>query len=479
MFDILIIGAGIVGSLLARELKRYKLSVAVLDKENDVGNVTSMANSAIVHSGYDPVPGTLKAQMNVLGNKMFDQLTKDLDVSFGRVGSLTIAIYDEQLLVLENLAKRAKENGVEVKILTREEVLKMEPNITKEAKGALLAPTAGIIDPFNLCVHAMENALDNGAELFLGEEVVAIERKDNHFVIKSAKGHAFEAKMVINAAGLYSDKIAELVSPIDWKIMPRKGQYFVLDHYKSGLVKHVIFPLPSEKGKGILVTMTTSGNYLVGPSSEFVEDREDFSCDVSTLRQIKDSAMLMVPGIPFHQTIRCFAGLRSSSSRNDFIIETPENIPNFVNVGGIESPGFVSAPAIAEYIVEKFVSKIFKLEKNKDFNPKVRKYINPKALNARDRNLLIKENPDYGKIICNCESVTYGEVRDVLNRNCAPHTIKAMKKRVRAGFGKCQGTFCQPLIVKEIADFYKISPLDVLYDKDDSNILLEELKDLK
>jgi glycerol-3-phosphate dehydrogenase len=479
MFDILIIGAGIVGSLLARELRRYTLSVAILDKENDVGNVTSMANSAIIHSGYDPLPGTLKAKMNILGNKMFDKLTEELDVSFGRVGSLTVAIYDEQLPMLEELAKRAKQNGVEVKLLSKDEVLKMEPNITKEVKGALFAPTAGIIDPFNLCVHAMENALDNGAKLFLGEKVTAIANKKDYFIVKTSKGNEYEAKMVINATGLYSDKIAELVAPIDWKITPRKGQYFVLDHYKSGLVKHVIFPLPSEKGKGILVTMTTSGNYLVGPSSELTDNREDFSCDIATLRKIKDSALLMVPDIPFHQTIRSFAGLRASSSRHDFIIETPSGIPNFVNVGGIESPGFVSAPAIAKYIRENFVSKIFDLKENKDFNPRVRKYINPKRLRHAEKIGLIKENPDYGEIVCNCEKVTLGEVRDVLSRNCPPHTIKAMKKRVRAGFGKCQGGFCQPLIVKELSNHYKISPLEVLYDKDDSEVLLEELKENK
>lgn len=479
MFDILIIGAGIVGSLLAREIKKYKLSVAVLDKESDVGNVTSMANSAIIHSGYDPLPGTLKAKMNVRGNEMFDELTKQLDVSFGRVGSLTVAIYNEQLPLLDELAARAKENGVKFELLTRAQVLKMEPNITKEVKGALLAPTAGIIDPFNLCVHAMENAVDNGTELFLNEEVIKIDDKGDYFEVKTSKNHVYKAKMVINAAGLYSDKIAELVAPIDWKITPRKGQYFVLDHYKSGLVRHVIFPLPSEKGKGILVTMTTSGNYLVGPSSELIEDREDFSCDLDTLKKIRESSIIMVPDIPFHQTIRCFAGLRASSSRHDFVIETPKGIPNFVNIGGIESPGFVSAPAIAEYVVDEFISKVFALEKNESFNPAVRKYINPKKMRFIDRHKLVKENPDYGEIICNCEKVTLGEVRDVLKRNCPPHTIKAMKKRVRVGFGKCQGTFCLPLVVKELAAFYNISPLEVLYDKEDSNILLEELKEEK
>ena len=285
MYDILIIGAGITGTLIARELSCYQLKVAILDKENDVGNKTTNANSAIIHSGYDPVPGTLKAKFNVLGNPMFDQLSEELDVHFYRIGSLTVALYNEQLKTLEELASRSKENGVEVKLLTAEEVKKIEPNINPIVKGALLAPTAGIIDPFNLCVHAMENAIDNGVKCFLNERVVDI-KKENDIYEVITKKNVYEAKIVINAAGNFSDKIASMVEPIDWKITPRKGEYFVLDHYKTGLVNHVIFPLPSEKGKGILVTPTSSNNYLVGPSSELIDDKEDWGTDTPTLANV-------------------------------------------------------------------------------------------------------------------------------------------------------------------------------------------------
>ncbi len=248
MYDVLIIGAGVTGAMIARNLAKYQLSVALLDKENDVGNLTSNANSAIIHSGYDPVPGTLKAKFNVLGNKMYDQVAEELDVHFFRVGSLTVAIYDEQLPVLKDLAKRSEENGVPVQILSADEVKKMEPNINPEVKGALFAPTAGIIDPFNLVVHAVENAVDNGVKLFLNEEVVNITKTKDKFLVLTKKTQ-FEAKIVINAAGAFSDKIAAMFEPIDWHIIPRKGEYFVLDHFAPGFVNHTIFPLPSEKGK--------------------------------------------------------------------------------------------------------------------------------------------------------------------------------------------------------------------------------------
>ena len=249
MFDVVVIGAGIVGSLVARKLSSYQLSIAVLEKEPDVGNVTTMANSAIVHSGYDPVPGTLKAKLNVLGNKMFDKLCEELDVEMERIGSLTVALYDEQLPLLDKLAERSAQNGVEVKILSAEETLKLEPHLNPSVKGSLLAPTAGIVNPFTLSVHAMENAVDNGVKLFLNEKVVKINKESDFYSIVCQSGNVYQTKVVINAAGVYSDEIHKMVEDIDYSITPRKGEYFILDHYTDDLVKHTIFPLPSEKGK--------------------------------------------------------------------------------------------------------------------------------------------------------------------------------------------------------------------------------------
>ncbi len=477
-FDVLIIGAGVTGAMIARNLAKYDIKVALLDKENDVGNLTSNANSAIVHSGYDPVPGTNKAKFNVLGNAMFDQICDELDVSFSRVGSLTVALYDEQLKILEDLAKRSKENGVKVELLNAEQVKKMEPNINPCVKGALFAPTAGIVDVFNFVVHAVENAVDNGVKLFLNQKVTSINKEKDYYVVKTDK-ETFESKMVINAAGCFADKIAEMVEPIDWKITPRKGEYFVLDHYKAGLVNHVIFPLPSEKGKGILVTMTTSGNYLVGPSSELDEDPSDYTTDPMTLRNVRAQASEMVPSIPFNQVIRVFAGSRPTCTRHDFVIEYSKKDKYFINVGGIESPGFVSSPAIGEYVVEQLVKPVLSLKEKKDFNPRVRRYHRLySAMNDGDYKF-VNEHENYSEIICNCEKVTLGEILDALDRSVPPQSVKALKRRTRAGYGRCQGGFCQPRVVLILAKHYGVSPLEINYDGEFSPILLKKIKEGK
>ena len=477
-YDVLIIGAGVTGAMIARNLAKYDLKVALLDKENDVGNLTSNANSAIVHSGYDPVPGTNKAKFNVAGNAMFDKICEELDVNFYRVGSLTVALYDEQLPVLKELAERSKQNGVEVDLLDAEQVKKLEPNINPCVKGALLAPTAGIVDVFNFVIHAVENAVDNGVELFLNEEVTSIKKIGEYYSVKTKKGE-YQSKVVINAAGCFADKIAEMVEPVDWKITPRKGEYFVLDHYKEGLVNHVIFPLPSEKGKGILVTMTTSGNYLVGPSSELTDEKDDYRTDPPTLKNVRAQASEMVPSIPFNQVIRVFAGNRPTCTRHDFVIEYAKCDKNFINVGGIESPGFVSSPAIGEYVVEHLVRPLLSMKEKANYNPCVRKY--HRLYNAmKDGDYkFVNEHDDYSEIICNCEKVTLGEILDVLSRSNPPHSVKALKRRTRAGFGKCQGGFCQPRVVLILAKYYGVSPLEISYDGEFSPILLQKIKEGK
>ena len=478
MYDVIIIGAGIIGTMVARELSRFKANVLVIEKDNDVGNRTTNANSAIVHSGYDPVPGTLKAKFNVLGNKMFDKLCEELDVPMYRIGSLTVALYDEQLPLLTSLAERSKENGVEVKLLSPEEVKEMEPNINPIVKGALFAPSAGIVDPFNLCVHAMENAIDNGVSLQRNTTVLGIHKEEEQFIVETNKGD-FAGKIVVNCAGVYSDKIAKMIEEIDWKITPRKGEYFVLDHYKAGLVNHTIFPLPSEKGKGILVSPTSSGNYIMGPSSEEVFDKEDVSTDKPTLDMVKKGALDMVPCIPMNQVIRVFSGLRATCSRHDFIIEPAKSDKYFINVAGIESPGLVSSPAIGKYVAEELIKPLLNLEEKSDFNPNVRKY-HRLYYSLQDQNFdYMKEHPEYAEVICNCEMVTLGEIEDVLSRSCPPLSVKGVKRRTRAGYGRCQGGFCQPRIVLLLAKHYDISPLEVPLDNEGSNILLEKVKDVK
>lgn len=475
MKDVIIIGGGVIGAFVARNLSRYKVDALVIEKENDVGDVTSMANSAIVHSGYDPVPGTKKAYFNVKGNAMFDDVARELDVSMQRVGSLTVALEEGQLKLLHELQERGTQNGVKTVLLSAEEVKAMEPNISPEVKGALLCPSAGIVNPFTLTAHAMENATDNGIQIALGEAVVSIAKKDGYYEIQTNK-NVYQAKMVINCAGCYSEEIAKMVEPISWSIAPRKGQYYVLDHYAPGLVNHVLFPLPSEKGKGILVTMTTSGNYLVGPSSEFTDSKEDHSTDALTLEDVKRQASLMVPHIPFNEQIRTFAGLRATPSTHDFIIEPSKVDPYFIHCAGIESPGLVSSPAIGEYVVEELVQPLMRFKKNPDYNPCIKPYIKMAKLSEAERDAFLKEHPDYADIICNCEKISRGEIDDCLSRSLPCLTIKAVKKRTRAGFGKCQGGFCQPKVLLEIARVSGKSPLEVLYDQDGSEILLKESK---
>ena len=477
VYDILIIGAGVTGTMIARELSKYLLDVVILDKNNDAGDATSSANSAIVHSGYDPEPGSLKAKFNVLGNAKYPELVKQLDVPFEQCGSLTIATEDEQLEVLKELAKRSKINGVEVELLNKEEVLKMEPNINPEVKGALFAPTAGIIDPFNLVVHAMENAIDNGVTFLRNQEVLAINKENDVYKVKT-NNQELSAKIVINAAGVKSDKIAAMVEPIDWAITPRKGEYYVLDHYAEGLVRHTIFPLPSKKGKGVLVSQTTSGNYIVGPSSELA-DPDDVSTDTPTLSNIRKAATIMVPNIPFRETIRVFAGERATCTRHDFIIEYAKCDNHFINVAGIESPGLASSPAIAEYVVNELVKPLITLKSNPKFNPCIKPYHRMFYLSEEEKLKVIKENPEYGMMICNCEHISLGEIKDALSRSCPPVSIKGVKRRTRAGYGKCQGGFCQPKVLMILAKHYGVSPTKIPLAEEGSYIIDHEIKEAK
>lgn len=480
MYDVIIIGAGVVGALIAREASKYKLNVLVIDKENDVGNETSMANSAIVHSGYDPLPGSLKARFNVAGNQMFDELADELDFHFGRVGSLTLAFSEEQIPVLLNLRKQARLNNVDVKLLTPEEVLAMEPNINPEIKGALWAESSGIVDPFNMTAHAMENAVDNGVNLHLNEKVVALkDEKEKGIIIVTTDKGVYQGKVVINCAGVFADQIAKMIGEVDFKIRPRKGEYLILDHYAPDLVNATIFPLPSEKGKGVLISPTTSGNYILGPSSEFVDEKDDLATDRLTIDYVKKAVQSLVPSVPFGETIRAFSGLRASSDRGDFIIEPLKDHEHFINVAGIESPGLASSPAIAKYVVEELVSKLLTLVSNPHFNPRIKPYINMKALSLDEQNALIRKNPRFGQVVCNCEKITLGELDDLMSRSIPPRTVKAVKKRTRAGFGKCQGGFCQPAIVKYLSEYYQVDLTDVLYDKGGSNILRCSTKECK
>lgn len=477
MLDVIIIGAGVIGSLIARELKKYDLNVLLLEKNNDVGNEISGANSAIVHSGYDPKPGSLKALLNVKGNKMFDQISEELDFDFERKGSLTIAFNNDQRMTLDMLAERAKANGVEVKILSRDELIELEPKISKEAIAALYAPSAGICDPFTMVANAVENFVDNGGKLKLNEPVLEIKNNGDYLTVITDKGE-YSTKLVINSAGLYSDKIAKMIDEnFEYEITPRKGIYYLLAR-NTPVVNHVCFNVPSNLGKGVLIAQTTSNNVLVGPNNTLANSLDDVSTDATSLEDIKEKALKNLNFNPLNETIRIFAGNRPHIDNfDDFYIDFSKKTEKMINLVGIESPGLASSPAIAEYIIENFVSKVLKLEKNENFNPYVRKHIIPsKILDLKKKAEFISQNPDYGTIVCNCEQVSIGEIKDILSRSVPINSIRALKKRTRAAFGRCQGGFCIPILTKYLSIYLKKDITEVLYSENESNILKERAK---
>lgn len=475
IYDVIIVGGGVIGCAIARELSKYKLRTVLLEKNNDVCNETSAANSAIVHSGYDPLPNSLKAQMNVLGNSMYPQMCKELDVPFIQNGSLTIATTDDEMNTLLSLQKRANENKVETKILSSEEVLKLEPQLNKDIKGALFAPTCGIVNPFELTVALMENAMDNGVELLLNHEVNNIKINENSVSVFCKNNKELECKVLINAAGLFADDINAFVDKDSFTITPRKGQYFVLDHFDLNFVKHTLFMVPSDKGKGVLVTPTTSGNYLIGPSSDFVDDKQDLSTTKDILDSVRSQASRIIENIPYANLIRQYSGLRAVSSTGDFIIEHSKVSKNLINVAGIQSPGLASCPAIALKVVE-LLKECMPLNANEEFNPIRRKVYRLKEMSLEDKNKLISENPQFGHIVCRCEKISEGEIVDCIHRNCGATTVKGVKKRCRPGFGKCQGAMCEASVIKILARELKKDESEILYSENDSNILKYETK---
>ena len=475
IYDVIIVGGGVIGCAIARELSKYKLRTVLLEKNNDVCNETSAANSAIVHSGYDPLPNSLKAQMNVLGNSMYPQMCKELDVPFIQNGSLTIATTDDEMNTLLSLQKRANENKVETKILSSDEVLKLEPQLNKDIKGALFAPTCGIVNPFELTVALMENAMDNGVELLLNHEVNNIKINENSVSVFCKNDKELECKVLINAAGLFADDINAFVDKDSFTITPRKGQYFVLDHFDLNFVKHTLFMVPSDKGKGVLVTPTTSGNYLIGPSSDFVDDKQDLSTTKDILDSVRSQASRIIENIPYANLIRQYSGLRAVSSTGDFIIEHSKVSKNLINVAGIQSPGLASCPAIALKVVE-LLKECIPLNANEEFNPIRRKVYRLKEMSLEDKNKLISENPQFGHIVCRCEKISEGEIVDCIHRNCGATTVKGVKKRCRPGFGKCQGAMCEASVIKILARELKKDESEILYSENGSNILKYETK---
>jgi glycerol-3-phosphate dehydrogenase len=476
MSNVAVIGAGIVGTLIARELSRFKLEVALLESSNDVASGSTKANSGIIHAGYDAEPGTAKARFNVLGNPLFDELCEQLDVRFNRIGSLVVAFSPSERKTVERLYRRGIQNGVgDLRIIEREELLSLEPNLDDSALCALLAPQAGIIDPWEIAVAAAENAADNGAEVLLNFPVEAIERSDGGYRLISPSGE-IRAHQVINCTGVFADRIHRMVAPSTFSITPRKGQYFVLDKAAGQLVNHVIFQCPTELGKGVLVTRSVHGNLLVGPDSVEIGDREDLATTRDRLDFVRRSAGKISKNIPFGEVIRSFSGLRATPNTKDFIIEECERAPGFVDVAGIESPGLTAAPAIAHHVRDLLSRLIGGLEERKGFNPQRRKMIRFMDLPEERKNELIRKDPRFGRIICRCEQITEGEIVDAIHRKVGATTLDGVKKRVRPGMGRCQGGFCGPQVLEILARELGKGPTEIVKNEVDSYILTGSTK---
>ena len=405
MYDVIIIGAGVCGSAIARELSRYQAKICVLEKDEDVCCGTSKANSAIVHAGYDAVTGSLKAKLNVRGNEKMGELAKELDFPFERNGSLVLCFNEDEMPNLQALYDRGVANGVkELRILNREEVLLMEPNVTDNVYAALYAPTGGIVCPFGLNIALAENACANGVEFQFNTEVTEICKSEGGYELQTDKG-VFETKYVVNAAGVYADKFHNMVSDNKIHITARRGDYCLLDKEAGKHVAKTIFALPGKLGKGILVTPTVHGNLLIGPTAVNVENKEGVNTTAEGLAQVLEKAGMSVKNIPTRQVITSFAGLRAHEDGDDFIIGEVEDAKGFIDCAGIESPGIASCPAIGEMAAELIKEKMGLIEKD-DFISARQGIKNPNTLGKEERNALIKENPAYGNIICRCEMVT-------------------------------------------------------------------------
>jgi len=451
IYDIIVIGAGTSGGMAARQLSKYQLKIAILEKSSEAGGGTSKANSGIVHGGYNAIPGTLKAILNKRGNEMMDDIAEDLDISFKRCGSLVVAFSDKDKKMLEKLYQRGVKNEIRgLSIIGKDKLLKMEPELSDRAVGALLCTSAGIISPYELSVGSVENAALNGTEVFFNTEVIDIKTDEKNIKVITSKGE-FLTRYLVNAAGVYGGKISEMYGDkVD--IRPRKGEYLLYDAAMSDVVERIIFQTPSKMGKGILVTPTVEGNMLLGPTSQDIDDKEDFSTTKQGLKTVIDKAKKSVPTLTLKGVITSFAGLRAVSPTEDFIIKINEKQNNIIDVIGIESPGLSSSPAIGEYVESLLLKVGLNAQLKKDYNPKNKKRLRFSSLSEKERKKAIELNKLYANVICRCEMVTEGEVIDAIKRPVGATTLDGVKHRTRAGAGRCHGAFCSPTVMKILSE---------------------------
>ena len=460
MYDVIIIGAGVTGCAVARYLSRYQGSALVLERAEDVCCGTSKANSAIIHAGFDAAHGSLMAKMNVQGSRMVPGLAKELDFPFRRNGSLVVCMSEEDMPRLRALYENGVKNGVEgLEIVDARRLHELEPNVSKNAVAALWAPTGGIVCPFNMTIALAENANANGVDFRFNTKVTGFTRGEEGWTVHTEQGD-FRTRYVVNAAGVYADVLHNMVSARKLHITPRRGDYCLLDRQVGGFVSHTVFQLPGKLGKGVLVSPTVHGNIIVGPTAIDIEDRDGTNTTAAGLEELISKAGISVDNLPIRQTITSFAGLRAHEDHHEFVIGEAEDAPGFVDCAGIESPGLTSAPAIGLTVAELLREKLGLREKE-DFIATRKGLLDPKSLTWDAYQALIRENPAYGQIICRCEQVTEGEIIDAIRRPLGARSLDGVKRRTRAGMGRCQAGFCSPRVMEILARELGVSQAEI------------------
>lgn len=478
MKDVAVIGAGICGAAVAYMLAGYDLDVCVIEAKDDVAKGTTRANSAIIHAGYDPEPGTLMAESNVYGNTLAGEICERLGVHFKRIGSLVIALCEDDLKTLETLYERGVKNGVpDIKLLSASEVHAMEPNLSGEVCGALLAPSAGIVNPWQYCIAMCNFAYKNGAEFLLNSPVTGIDKIEGGYRIH-AGSRTVDARYIVNAAGLHCDEVNSLVGGSEFTVKTVRGEYYLLDKSEGERVKHVIFQCPSKVGKGVLVAPTVHGNLIVGPNAEDIIDRDDVATTLSGQDAVRVLAVKSCPDISFRDNIRNFAGNRSYIESHDFVVEESKTAKGFINMAGIKSPGLSSAPALAKRVVKLLEVAGLALKEKAAVN----EYKYPvllRDLSGKEQGERIKENPLFARVICRCETITEGDIVTALRDGFTPPTVSAVKRRCNAGMGRCQGGFCSIRVHDIIAKERGIAPEEVTLDGGGSYIVTGDTKEVR
>lgn len=455
-YDVIIIGGGIAGAAIARELSRYELKTALLEAREDLARGASGANSGIIHAGYDPKPGSLMARYNVAGAALYPELSQKLGFPFKPVGSLVLAFSEEEARHVEALYERGLANGVPgMKILSREEVREKEPNVSPEVVCALYASSAGVVSPYEATIAFAENAAENGVDFYLSHEVLGIRRETAGFLVET-KEDSFTGRVLINAAGRYAHLISRMAGAEAFEIEEKKGEYTLYDRNLGGFVKHVIFQTPTKAGKGVLVTPTAEGNLLLGPSSDPVEAEETAT---ATTQAGQDKIFALgrksCPSLPFGGAITGFAGIRAVSGE-DFIIGPSQKAPGLIQVAGICSPGLTSAPAIALDVCQMALKLLEEAGRHPEAKTGFIDERKPipfvRDMSWEERAQAAKEDPDFGRIVCRCETVTEGQIKRALSSKVPVYTIDGVKRRCRAGMGRCQGSFCTPRVMELIAE---------------------------